>query len=97
MIREWRVSVEVARDDHTPLTDVGIERLNELLVDGRPVIDRQDSGAVLVRMTVDATSEWAARSAAEDKMRAAADDVWAELGLPPFTITFVEVAPEAGR
>jgi hypothetical protein len=93
MIRSWRVSVEVARDDHAPLADEGVARLSDRLADDRTVLARQESGALLVRMTVDATSEWAARSAAESTLRAAADGVWAELGLPPFTITFVEIAP----
>jgi hypothetical protein len=94
MLKGWRVLVKVARDDHAPLTDEGIERLIDALDDDRTVVDRQDSGAVLVRMSVDAASEWAARSAAEAKLRAAAGDVWTALGLPPFTITFVEIAPE---
>jgi hypothetical protein len=94
MITSWRASVEIARDDHEPLTDEAIARLSETLGGDRTVIDRQGSGAVLVGMTIDATSEWGARSAAEDELRAAADSVWAELGLPPFTITFVEVAAE---
>lgn len=38
------------------------------------MIDRRESGAVLVRMTVDVTGEWAARSAAELALRDAADD-----------------------
>jgi hypothetical protein len=95
VIKGWRVSVEVARDDHAPLTDEGVERLTEVLADDGIVVDRHDSGAAVVRMTVEATGEWTARSTAESKLRAAADEVWAEFGLPPFTITFVEVAPEA--
>ncbi|MGZ4125097.1 MAG: hypothetical protein ACXVQU_06030 [Actinomycetota bacterium] len=94
MITSWGVSVEIARDDHEPLTEEAIARLSEMLADDRTVIDRQGSGAVLVRLTIDATSEWGARSAAESKLRAAAGSVWAELALPPFTITFVEVAAE---
>jgi len=94
VIKRWRVSVEVARDDHAPLTDAAVERLTEVLPDDRVVVERQDARAVLVAMTIAATGEWAARSTAESKLRAAADDVWAEFGLPPFTITFVEIASE---
>jgi hypothetical protein len=92
----WRVSVEVARDDHAPLTEDALRKLTGALADDRTAVEPQESGAVLVRMTVDGTSEWAARSSAEDILRAAADEVWAELGLPPFTVTFVEVVPETG-
>jgi hypothetical protein len=94
MIKRWRVSVQLARDDHVPLSDEGIERLIELLADDLTVVDREDAGVALVQLTVDATNGWAARSAAEDKVRAAADDVWAALDLPPFTITFAQIAPE---
>jgi hypothetical protein len=94
--RSWRVSVEVARDDHAALTDEALGKLTAALADDRTTVDPQASGAVLVRMTVEGTSEWAARSSAEDTLRAAANRVWAELGLPPFTVTFVEVAPETG-
>jgi hypothetical protein len=96
VVKRWRVSLELARDDHASLSDEGIARLVEHLGDDRTTVDRQASGAVLVRMIVEATGEWPARSAAEDSLRTAADDVWAALGLPPFTITFVEVAPDSG-
>jgi hypothetical protein len=86
--------VEVARDDHAALNDEALGKLTDALADDRTTVESQASGVVLVRMTVDATSEWAARSAAEDTLRAAANDVWTQLGLPPFTVTFVGVDPE---
>jgi hypothetical protein len=97
MVKGWRVSVRLGRDDGAPLSDEGITQLTELLAGDRAVVDRRGDGGVLVRMTVDATSEWAARSAAETKLRGAADTVWKALGLPPFTITFVEVGPATDR
>jgi hypothetical protein len=97
MVKAWRVSVRLARDDGAPLSDESIAELTELLADDRAIVDRVDVGGVLVRVSVDATSEWGARSAAESKLRGAADTVWKALGLPPFTITFVEIAPDADR
>ena len=90
----WRVSVEVGRDDHAPLTADGVGKLTNALADERTVVTPQPSGTVLVGMTVDGTSEWAARSSAEEALRAAANVVWAELGLPPFTVRFIDAVPE---
>jgi hypothetical protein len=44
-------------------------------------------------MTIDATSDRAARAAAESMLWDRAHDVWLAHGLPPFTITFVEAKP----
>ena len=95
MVKPWRVSLRIARDDHAPLTDDVVDSLSTGLADDRAVVDREDSGSVAVRITVDAREEWAARSAAEAALRAAADAVWAELELPPFTITFMDVAAQS--
>jgi hypothetical protein len=45
-------------------------------------------------MTIDAKNDRAARAAAEAMLRERAQQVWTTLGLPPFTITFVEARPE---
>ncbi len=99
VITGWRVSLGLARDDGTPLTDEGIDQLTERLSNDpvRPEVTRGDTGAVLVQISVEATDEMSARYAAESTLREAATDVWAALGLPPFTISFIEIAPEAGR
>lgn len=98
MITAWRVSLQLARDDGTPLSDDGIDQLTERLRNdpARPEIIR-GPGALLVQMTVDAADEMAARQAAESRLRGAANEVWVALGLPPFTIAFVETLPESGR
>jgi hypothetical protein len=92
MIRSWVVRLELARDDDGPLGDDGIRRLTELLTENHvlPVLTRGDPGTVVVQMTVDATSDTAARSAAERALRDRAQELWTALGLPPFTITFVD-------
>ena len=95
MVKPWRVSLRIARDDHAPLTDEVVGRLSAGLADDRVVVDREGAGSVVVRVTVDAREEWAARSAAEAALRAAADAVWGELELPPFTITFMDVAAQS--
>lgn len=99
MISVWRVSLQLARDDGAPLSEDGIGRLTERLANGPvpPDVTRRDPGAVLVEMTVDARNEMAARYAAESTLREAANQVWAALGLPPFTIAFVEVVPAPRR
>lgn len=99
MISVWRVSLQLARDDGAPLSEDGIGRLTERLANGPvpPDVTRRDPGAVLVEMTVDARNEMAARYAAESTLREVANEVWAALGLPPFTIAIVEVGPAPGR
>ncbi|HET7237055.1 MAG TPA: hypothetical protein VFK59_11570 [Actinomycetota bacterium] len=98
MITRWLIRLELARDDDGPLGDeVTRELTRRLTEDGaQPVLDRGDAGAVLVQMTVDANSDRAARAAAESMLRDRAYEVWAALGLPPFTITFVEAEREGG-
>lgn len=96
MIKPWRISVAVARDDGEPLPDAAIARLTERLQqDGMASsVTTASSGAILVETTVEATDDMAARSTAERRLREAANDVWAAFGLPPFTITFVRIHAE---
>ena len=91
MVKTWLVTLELARDDDGSLSDEGIEALTQLLSAGhaKPVLTRGDSGAVLVRMTIEARDLMAARSASERMLRDGANDVWSALGLPPFTIAYV--------
>ena len=93
MDRAWHVRLELARDDGAPLSDEGIAELADLLTkDGvKPELNRQASGTMAVRMTLEAQSDTAARSAAESALRERAYQVWSALGLPPFTIAFVDV------
>jgi len=48
-------------------------------------------------MMVDATNDMAARAAAEGMLGDRAHEVWSALGLPPFTITFVDAKPKSDR
>jgi len=90
MVRTWLVRLELARDDDGSLSDEGVDSLTHLLAEDnvQPVITRGDSGTVLVQMTLVARDDMAARSAAERMLREGANQVWSELGLPPFTIAF---------
>jgi len=92
MDKRWSVRLELARDDGGSLSDEGIDALRQLLVQGnaKPVLTQGDSGTVLVQMTLDARDHMAARSVAEHMLRDGAHTVWSALGLPPFTIAFVE-------
>jgi len=92
MVKTWLVRLELARDDDGPLSDDGVGELTQRLTEdlGQPVLSRGDSGNVLVQMTLEATNESAARAAAERMLRVRAQAVWVALGLPPFTITFVD-------
>jgi hypothetical protein len=92
MVKTWLVRLELARDDDGSLSDEGIDALTELLAEkhAKPVLTRGDSGTVIVQMTLDARDDMAARSAAEAMLRGSANTVWSALGLPPFTISFVD-------
>jgi hypothetical protein len=92
MISAWLVRLELARDDDGYLSDEGIETLTQRLAEHhvKPVLTRGTSGTVLVQLTVDARSDMAAQAAAEHVLRDGANTVWSELGLPPFTIAFVD-------
>jgi hypothetical protein len=92
MISEWRVRLELARDDDGPLSDEGIEALTQRLAEqqAQPVLTRGDSGTVRVQLTLDARSDMEAQAAAEHMLREGANTVWSALGLPPFTITFID-------
>ena len=92
MVKTWLVRLELARDDDGSLSDEGIDALTQLLVEGhvKPVLIRGDSGTVLVQMTLEARDHGAARSAAEHALRDGANRVWSALGLPPFTIAFMD-------
>jgi hypothetical protein len=92
MVKRWLVRVELARDDDGSLSDEGIEALARLLAEGhaKPVLTRGDSGTVFVQMTLDARDARAARSEAEHMLREGAHSAWSALGLPPFTIAFVD-------
>ena len=98
MVKTWLVRLELARHDDGSLSQEGTDALSQLLSEGhvKPVLTQGDSGTVLVQMTLDAGDQVAARSAAEHMLRDGANTVWAALGLPPFTIAFVEVT-EAPR
>jgi len=93
MVKRWLVRLELARDDHGSLSDEVIDALTQLLAEGHanPVLTRGDSGTVRVQMTLEARDHMAARSAAEHMLREGARNVWSALGLPPFTIAFVDV------
>ena len=97
MVRQWLVSLELARDDGGSLSDEGIVELTGLLTkDGMAhVVSRQGSGTVLVQMAVDARNDTEARGAAESTLRDQANKVWSALGLPPFTIAFREAKLQA--
>ena len=99
MVKAWLVRLELARDDGGSLSDEGMGALTDLLTENnvQPVLTRRDSEAVLVQMTLDATNVMAARAAAEATLRDRAHKVWMALGLPPFTITFVEAKLKGDR
>jgi hypothetical protein len=102
MVRAWLVRLRLARDDGGSLSDEGIRELTDQLTKNRvfPVLTRltrPDSGTVLVQMTLDAANDMAARAAAEDMLGDRAHEVWLALGLPPFTITFVDAHPKGDR
>jgi hypothetical protein len=96
MVKAWLVWLELARDDGGPLSDEGIAELTDLLTEDevKPELNRQGPGTIAVRMTLDATNDTAARSAAERTLRDRAHQVWSALGLPPFTIAFVQTKRE---
>ncbi len=96
MVKTWQVRLELARDDNGCLSDEGIDALTKLLAEhhAKPVVTRGDSGTVLVQMTLDARDDMAARSAAEAVLREGANTVWSALGLPPFTIAFVDATQD---
>lgn len=96
MIKDWLVSIEVARDDNGPLSDEGTAQLTALLTDSgaQPILSQSKDGTVLVSMTARGRNEFEARSTAEKALRDAANVVWSTLSLPPFTITFVEASPK---
>jgi hypothetical protein len=99
MVKAWLVWLELARDDGGSLSDEAIRELADLLTKNRvlPVLTRRDSGTVLVQMTLDATNDMAARAAAESMLQDRAHKVWLALGLPPFTVTFVDAKLEGDR
>jgi hypothetical protein len=95
MITPWVVRLEVARDDDGSLSDDQMSELSGALAGDQlqPLLTRGDSGTVRVQVTVQASNDQAARSAAERTLRDRAYEVWAAHGLPPFTITFIEARP----
>jgi hypothetical protein len=99
MVKAWLVRLQLARDDGGSLSDEGIRELSDLLTMNLvfPVLTRPDSGTVLVQMMVDATNDMSARAAAEGMLGDRAYEVWSALGLPPFTITFVDAKPKSDR
>lgn len=97
MMRGWRVRLHLARDDDGPLSDEGVEALTGLLSQdqaAKPAVTRGDLGTVVVQVTIDARDDITARSAAERLLREGANKVWSELGLPPFTIAYVDAVEE---
>ncbi len=99
MVKTWLVRLELARDDDGSLSDEGVDALTHLLAEDQvqPVLTRGDSGTVLVQMTLDARDDMAARSAAERMLREGANRVWSALGLPPFTIAFLDATERRGQ
>jgi hypothetical protein len=98
MVKAWLVRLELARDDDGPLSDEGIAGLTERLTQDhvQPLLTPRDLGTVEVQLSVEATNEMAARSAAQGILRDRAQEVWLAHGLPPFTITVLDATPEAG-
>ncbi len=98
MVKTWLVRLQLSRDDDGSLSDQGIEALTQLLAEDKasPIVTRGDSGTVLVQVTLQARDDRAARSAAEQALRDGATKVWSSLGLPPFTIAYID-ATEAPR
>ncbi|HEX9124726.1 MAG TPA: hypothetical protein VF984_15425 [Actinomycetota bacterium] len=96
MITAWLVRLELARDDDELLSDEQMGELSNVLAANQmlPVLSRGDSGTVRVQVTVQATGDQAARSAAERMLRDRASELWAAHGLPPFTISLIEVKPD---
>jgi hypothetical protein len=96
MVRPWLVRLELARDDDGSLSDEGLEELKAGLAEGSvdSVVTRGDSGTIHVRMTFEAANDQAAKSAAQTLLRDRAQALWSRLGLPPFTITFVDAQPQ---
>ena len=95
MVKSWLVRLRLARDDGGSLSEDAIRELTDLLTSKGvlPVVENQESVIVLIQMTIDATSDRAARAAAESMLLDRAHDVWLAHGMPPFTITFVEAKP----
>ena len=98
MDKTWLVRLELARDDDGSLSDEGVDSLTHLLAEDnvQPAITRGDSGTVNVQMTLEARDDMAARSAAERMLREGANKVWSALGLPPFTIVFLDATESRG-
>jgi len=98
MIKTWRVRLELARDDDGPVSDEGVDALTRLLAedDLKPVLSRGEMSAVIVQVTLDARDDRLARSAAEHVLNDHASTVWSTLGLPPFSITFVDATEDGG-
>ena len=94
MDKTWTVRLELARDDDGALSDEGLASLTRLLdeEDMKPVLSRGELGTVLIQLTISARDDMSARSAAERALREGATTVWAALGLPPFTIAFVDAS-----
>jgi hypothetical protein len=92
MVKTWAVRLELARDDDGALSDDGVEALVHLLEKEHvsPVVTRGESGTVVVQVTIEARDDMAARSAAEQTLRDGANTVWSAMGLPPFTIAFLD-------
>jgi hypothetical protein len=92
MVKTWLVRLELARDDDGSLSEEGVDALTRLLAEehANPVLTRADSGTILVQMTAEGRDDRTAKSAAEHMLRDGANTVWSALGLPPFTIAFVD-------
>ena len=96
MVKTWLIRLELARDDDISLSDEGIDALTEVLAEDhvKPALTRGVSGTVLVQMRLDARDGRAAKATAERMLRDGADRVWSALGLPPFTIVFLDATEE---
>src|SRR5437870_1652025 len=96
MDKTWLVRLELARDDDGSLSEEGVDALTRLLAEehANPVLTRSDSGTILVQMTVEGRDDRTAKSAAEHMLRDGANTVWSALGLPPFTIAFVDATED---
>jgi hypothetical protein len=95
MIKAWVVRLELARDDGSSLGDDVIRELARPLAGTQPSVSSGEGGTVLAQITVDATNDQEARASAERLLRDRAQEVWGDLGLPPFTITVLELREAA--
>ena len=94
MVKTWRVRLHVGRDDAMALTGGAVDALTDDLAASpvSPEVAAGEGGVIVVQMSVEARTDRDAIGAAERVLRESAQRVWSTLGLPPFTISAVEVS-----